>query len=196
MVNQNQYGLFLGFHFLVAYRKKVRFMVKKRIYARQEIEPVLQAYAMRGTYAAAAKELNKLYGDDKDYKNTAMEIVQTYRYDNEYAHIFSKMQPELGEYCMLTAEKAIKAIDTKLDIALESESKFRKLCAEIACDKEISAEERKDLIKTVRGLKSGIKLGELSSTLSTLIDKKRELSNENTDNLTVTIKTEGENYGV
>ena len=171
-------------------------MIKKKIYARQEIEPVLQAYALRGTYSAAAKELNKLYGDDKDYKNTAMEIVLTYRYDKDYAYIFSKMQPELGEYCMLTAEKAMRVIDTKLDIALESENKFKKLCSEIAADGELSAEEKKELIKTVRSMKNGIKLGELSSTLGTLIDKKRELSNENSDNLTVTIKTEGENYGV
>ena len=35
-------------------------MIKKKIYARQEIEPVLQAYALRGTSSAAAKELNKL----------------------------------------------------------------------------------------------------------------------------------------
>lgn len=165
-------------------------MQRKPVYTKSEIRVALEAYALYGTYKAAGEALKKLLEVKTDQTNSAKEIILAYRYDSEYADIFTGKQLEFKDLALSVAEKAVRLADMQLEDAINNRAKLQKMIKEISLDGEMPKGQKDELIKLLSTMKLD-KLGEVATTAGILFDKHRLASGDSTDNSTIKVSYEG-----
>lgn len=161
-----------------------------KIFSNEEIEVVLQDYALNGTYTSAGKALQRLTGATSVQTANAKYIILKNRYNPEYAHIFNGKQVEFKDLALLVAEKAMRLTDLRLDIALENTRALRSLLMEIGKDDKFTKAQKEELFKKINALQLD-KLSELATVGGISYDKHRVANDQSINNSEIKIVTTG-----
>ena len=162
-----------------------------KIFSKEEIRIALEDYAVNGTYVSAGRALQAFKCTDKNMTARAKAIILKYRYTPEFADIFAEKQLDFKHRTLLVAEKAVRLMDVKIDLALENANELKRLLCEIGKDEELSKSKKEELIKKLNTMRAD-KLSELSVVAGTMYDKHRLASNESTNNNELKVSYSGD----
>ena len=93
-------------------------------------------------------------------------------------------------------DKALFLLEKRITTAIEKEEELEMLLDEVSVDSEMSAQQKQSLFSKIKSLELQ-KLGEITTAIGTLYDKRALAKGENTDSTKITIELpEGfEEYG-
>lgn len=142
---------------------------------------VLTSYATTNNFNETARTLNISAG-------TVKTIVDANRGKPEFEKLQQKKKIEFADKASEIIDKGLRLLDRRINTALEYEDELDELIDEIfASDKEeISPDEKKALINKIKSLQVQ-KLGEITTAIGTLYDKRALAKGENTQNESINV---------
>lgn len=156
----------------------------KSSYTNEDIAKVLTLYMQKGVYTYVARDLGMTPG-------TVKKIVEENRYKPEFAGIFTDVKNGFSETATRIINKGMDLLEKRIDVALSDTSKLDILLKEVCDDEDMTKKQKSDLIAKIRSMQLQ-KLGEISTAVGTIYDKRALAENEATDNKNITITLDGE----
>ena len=108
---------------------------------------------------------------------------------DELDELRTKKKAEFVDKASTIIDKGLKLLDRRITTALDNEQELELLLGEIEVDSDINAQSKKALISKIKSLEVQ-KLGEITTAIGTMYDKRALARGESTENsdIKVTIK--------
>lgn len=137
-------------------------------------EKAIQLYGVTGSVTRVAEELG-----------IAKSTVHRWLHSDECSHRVEQIRTEnkvrFAEAAGEIIQKGLRLLDRRITTALEREEELETLLGEIQEDKEISGEAKKALVRKIKALEVQ-KLGDITTAIGTLYDKRALAQGEATEN--------------
>ena len=150
----------------------------------ETVYKVMTSYATTHSYRATAQEMSMP-------ECTVLKIVKSNIDKPEFKVLYDEKKQEFADKASEIIDKGLQLLNRRLNTALEHEDNLDELISEIyASDKEeLSQVEKKALVDKIRLLQVQ-KLGEITTAIGTLYDKRALAKGESTqnENIEVNIK--------
>jgi len=150
----------------------------------QTIYNIMVSYALTKNYAETGRAL-------KIPESTVRKIVKENRNKKEFAEVCALKKEDFAEKSTEIINKGLKLLNKRFDIAIKHEESLDLLIDEIySSDKEeLSQDEKSRLVSKIRVLQVH-KIGEITTAIGTLYDKRALAQGESTENVSFILPDE------
>jgi len=147
----------------------------------QTVYNIMVSYALTKNYAETGRAL-------KIPESTVRKIVKENRNKKEFAEVCAQKKEDFADKATEIINKGLFLLNKRFDVAIKHEESFDMLIDEIySSDKEeLSQDEKNRLVAKIRILQLQ-KVGEITTAIGTLYDKRALAQGESTENVTFTL---------
>lgn len=148
----------------------------------ETIYKIMASYAITQNTRQSARELNLP-------PSTVSKVVDDNKDKEEFRQLCEEKKKDFAQRASNIIDKGLTLLERRLDTALEREEELNELIEDIySTDKEELSQNRKNALIAKIGALQLQKLGEITTAVGTLYDKRALAQGESTDNTVIRIK--------